>query len=144
MWGQHLELFLIKNHRGPKLYKMLIVDNDDLTIEVMRKIFRDDYELFICDSAEEYYAKYSNNNFDIILMDISLNGSKNGLYLIKEIKASSSYTGTPILCLTAHVQDQMRRTALESGSDLFLTKPVSIKVLKGAIESLLQSKILKK
>src|SRR3989339_2035983 len=105
--------------------KMLIVEDDDLSIKVMRRIFQTDFEIDFCESAEEYYEKYSNYNFDIIIMDISLKGTENGLELIKEIKASPSFTGNPILCLTAHAQIKMRQTAMESGSDLFITKPVS-------------------
>ena len=123
---------------------MLIVEDDDLSIKVMRRIFRADFEIFICDSAEEYYEKHSNNNFDIIIMDISLKGTRNGFDLIKEIKASPLFTGTPILCLTAHAQTKMRRTAIESGSDLFITKPVSNIVLKEAVEFLLKSKKVRK
>jgi len=123
--------------------KMLIVEDDDLSIKVMRRIFQTDFEIDFCEFAEEYYEKYSNYNFDIIIMDISLKGTENGLELIKEIKASPSFTGNPILCLTAHAQTKMRQTAMESGSDLFITKPVSNKVLKEAVEHLLQSVIKK-
>ncbi len=118
--------------------KMLVVEDDDLTVMLLNRIFRDDFEIFICNSAEEYYEKYSNNNYDLIVMDISLKGAKNGLELIKEIKEFPSYTGTPILCLTAHAQTKTRRTAIEAGSDLFITKPVSNKALKEAVEFLLK------
>ena len=124
--------------------KMLIVEDDDLSIKVMRRIFQGDFDLVFCESAEKYYENYSNNNFDIIIMDISLKGAKNGLELIKEIKASPSFTGTPIICLTAHAQTKMRQTAIESGSDFFITKPVSNKILKETVASLLKSKIVQK
>ena len=123
---------------------MLIIEDDNLTIDLMIRIFRNDYEILIYDSAEEFYEKYGNNNFDIIIMDISLKGDKNGLDLIKEIKASPSYTGTPILFLTAHAQPAIREKAIESGADLFITKPVSIKVLREAVKFLLKSEIVQK
>jgi CheY-like chemotaxis protein len=118
--------------------KMLIVEDDDLSIDVTRRIFRNDFEIFICYSAEEYYEKYSNYNFDIIIMDISLKGPKNGLELIKEIKEIPSLSNIPILCLTAHAQTRMRLTAIDSGSDLFFTKPVPNKILKEAVASLIK------
>lgn len=118
--------------------KMLVVEDDILSQKVMRRIFKDDYELDFCESVDEYYEKYGNKNYDIIIMDISLKGVRNGLELTKEIKASSSFTGTPILCLTAHAQVKMRHTAMESGTDLFITKPVSNKVLKEAVASLIK------
>ena len=120
--------------------KMLVVEDDLLSQKVIGRIFKNDFGIDFCESVEEYYEKYSNNNFDIIIMDISLKGTKNGFDLIKEIKASPSYTGTPILCLSAHAQIKMRQTAIESGSDLFITKPVSNKVLKEAVEFLIKSK----
>jgi len=119
---------------------MLIVEDDDLTIKLMRRIFRADFEMFICDSAEEFYEKYSKNIFNIIIVDISLNGAKTGLELIKDLKEIPSYTGTPILCLTAHAQTKMQETAIASGADLLITKPVSNRVLKETVEFLLKSK----
>jgi DNA-binding response OmpR family regulator len=67
-----------------------------------------------------------------------LKGDKNGAELIKEIKAAPSYTGTPILCLTALSQSEMRQTAIEPGADLLITKPVSNTDLKETVSLLLQ------
>jgi len=120
--------------------KMLVVEDDLLSQKVMRRIFKNDFEIDMCESVEEYYEKYSKTNYDIIIMDVALKGTKNGLELIKEIKAVPSYTGTPILCLTAHAQIKMRQTAMESGTDLFITKPVATKVLKEAVAFLIKSK----
>ncbi len=118
--------------------KMLVIEDDLLTQNVLRKIFRGNYELDVCESGEEYYEKYSNNKYDIMIMDVAIKGSKNGLNLIKEIKSAPITSGTPIICLTAHVQMKMRQTAIESGSDLFITKPVSIHALREAVASLLK------
>ena len=120
--------------------KMLVVEDDILSQKVMRRIFKNDFEIDMCESVEEYYEKYSNTNYDIIIMDVALKGTRNGLELIKEIKAVPSYTGTPILCLTAHAQIKMRQTAMESGTDLFITKPVATKVLREAVAFLIKSK----
>lgn len=117
---------------------MLLVEDDDLSIDVMRRIFQNDFEMDISESAEEYSAKYDETIYDIIIMDISIKGDKNGLELIKEIKASPRYTGTPIICLTAHAQNKVRRQALEAGADMFITKPVAQMALKEAIQSLLK------
>ena len=120
--------------------KMLIVEDDDLSQNILKKIFKNDFEIDFCESVEGYYEKYSNTKYDIMIVDISLKGPKSGLDLIKEIKTTPSFTGTPILCLTAHAQTKMRQTAIESGSDYFITKPVSNKILKEAVEFLLKSK----
>ncbi len=120
--------------------KMLIVEDDDLSQNLMRRVFRSDFDVSICDSSEEYYEKFSHRIFDIIIMDVSIKGTKNGLELTKEIKSVPSYSGTPIICLTAHAQTSMRRTAIESGSDYFITKPITNKILKETVRSLLKSR----
>lgn len=119
---------------------MLIVEDDDLSQNLMRRVFRTDFDVSICDSSEEYYEKYSHSIFDIIIMDVSLKGTKNGLELTKAIKGDPSYSGTPIICLTAHAQTMMRQTAIESGTDYFITKPISNKILKETVRSLLKSR----
>jgi len=124
--------------------KMLIVEDDDLSQKVMRRIFQFDYILDFCESAEEYYEKCSLIKYDIIIMDVSLKGTKNGLELTKEIKEAQTYTGTPILCLTAHAQTEMREKAIESGADFFLTKPVPTNVLKDAAASLIKNSLYQK
>ena len=118
--------------------KMLIVEDDILSQNVLRRIFRTDFEIDFCESVDEYYEKYCNTKYDIIIMDIAIKGAKNGLDLIREIKAAPTFTGTPILCLTAHIQTKMRQTAIESGSDLFITKPVSNRVLREAVAFLVK------
>ena len=118
--------------------KMLVIEDDLLSKKVMRRMFKSNFEIDIIESAEEYYEKYLNTKYDIIIMDISLKGTKNGLELIKEIKAKPTYTDAPILCLTAHAQTKMRQTAIESGADLFITKPVANNVLKEAVASLIK------
>ena len=124
--------------------KMLIVEDDDLTQKVLSKIFSGDFQIDICESAEEFYQSYSSNRYDIIIMDISLRGSKHGLELTKEIKASADHDSTPILCLTAHALLKDKKNAIESGSDLFITKPVSNKILKEAVASLLKQNSARK
>jgi len=117
--------------------KMLVVEDDILSQDLMRKIFKNDFEVDICDSGEEYYEKYSNVEYSIMIVDVSIKGKIFGLDLVKEIKSTDRNKNTPILCLTAHAQTRMRETAIESGSDLFMTKPVPNKVLKDAVEQLI-------
>jgi len=121
--------------------KMLVVEDDILSQDVMRRIFKSDFEIDFCESVDEYYEKYSKTNYGIIIMDVALKGIKNGLELIKEIKAAPQFTGTPILCLTAHAMEKTRKAAIESGSDYFITKPVANRVLKEAVASLLKSEL---
>jgi len=118
--------------------KMLIVEDDILSQNVLRRIFKNDFEVNFCESAEEYYEKFSLTNYEIVIMDIAIKGSKNGLELIKEMKTDPSHAVTPVLCLTAHAQAKMERNAIESGADLFITKPVTTQRLRESVYSLIK------
>lgn len=117
--------------------KMLLVEDDDLSQGVMFRIFGNLFEIDVCESVEQYYEKFCNFYYDIIIMDISLKGKKDGFELTKEILSSPSYKGTPIICLTAHAHERTRRTAMEIGINLFLTKPIGNKELLEAVESVM-------
>ena len=120
--------------------KMLVVEDDDLSQRIFKLIFKNNFEIDICESSDEYYEKYYKTNYSIIIMDVSISGSLNGLELMKKIKEDPGFEDTPIICLTAHAQPKMRLTAVEAGADIFLTKPVNNKILREAVESLLSSK----
>ena len=118
--------------------KMLIVEDDIVSQKYLRLLFHKDYEIVICESSEEYDLNYSQTEFDIIMMDISLKGSKSGLDLIKEIRADSvSYT--PIICFTANARADTKKMAIEFGTDLFIAKPMDNDLLKDAVSSLVSN-----
>ncbi len=116
--------------------RMLIVEDDFLSQKVLIRLFQKEFEIDICESADEFYDKFSKTEYDIIIMDISLKGNKSGIELITEIKARSATSSTPILCLTPHAFARDREAAINNGADLFLTKPVANDVLKDAVKHL--------
>ena len=116
-----------------------MVEDDDLSIITMKRIFRKEFEISTCDSAEGFYEKFFDKNFDVIIMDISLKGELDGLELMKEIRASKLHNSTPLICLTAHSGSDMQHNAMEAGCDIFLTKPVSNTKFKDAVITLVKS-----
>jgi DNA-binding response OmpR family regulator len=119
---------------------MLIVEDDYLTQKIFQRLFKEEFKIDFCEAGEEYYRNYINEKYDIIIADVSLKGSKNGLELIHEIKNNPDKKNTPIICLTAHAFAKDRTNALESGADLFLTKPILNINLLNAVKSLIKEK----
>lgn len=73
---------------------------------------------------------------DLILMDIQL-PNISGLELIELLQADPELKSIPILAVTAFVGKGEERRIREAGANGFLAKPVSIKPLLAAIDSLL-------
>lgn len=119
---------------------VLLVEDDLLSQQAMGSILKKHYNVDFCGSADEFYSNYSKKEYDIIIMDISLSGDKDGLQLTREIKKMPLLKDVPVLCVTAHAFSKDKKNAYEAGVDFYLSKPVSIEVLNDAIEKLLKHK----
>ncbi len=109
--------------------KILLIEDDLLSQRTTKLLLRKSYIVDVCGSANEFYADYSSNKYDLIIMDISLIGGKDGLELTREIKEMPNFINTPILCITAHALSADRINAYDAGVDFYLAKPVSTDVL---------------
>ncbi len=118
---------------------LLVVEDDALTIEFMRTILAREYTLRIARSADEAMAALEAQPVDVILMDVSLSGEKNGLELTGELKASPRWGRIPVVATTAHAFPGDRERCLEAGCDAYLSKPVQKRRLVEIIDQLHES-----
>ena len=116
---------------------ILIVEDDKLNQDALRLFLKNKYKIETCDSEKPFFNIITSKKIDLIIMDISLNGRKNGLELTEEIKNNPEYKNIPVLCLTAHARKTDERNAFTAGVDAFITKPVSNKVVLQVIEEFL-------
>ncbi|MDA3860871.1 MAG: response regulator [Melioribacteraceae bacterium] len=112
------------------------MEDDMLSQDAMRTLLHKIYEIDYCDSAELFYSRFVDKKYDIILMDISLRGEKDGLQLTQEIKELPLHKGTPILCVTAHAYSRDKKNAYDAGVDFYMSKPFSKDVLINKINEL--------
>jgi CheY-like chemotaxis protein len=116
--------------------KLLIVEDDEDSQKFLALFLKRSFELQMSNSADTFYEKIENNDFDLILMDVSLRGEKDGLQLTREIKQIDKYKDIPIVALTAHAYQRDRTEAYKAGVNFFLTKPVKNELL---LETLLMA-----
>ncbi len=116
----------MENENKPRI---LITEDDAENQRFLRMFLRKNFITDICDSDVTLYENLRNNSYDVILMDISLKGDKNGLELTRELKADPEFKDIPIVCLTAHAFKTDIENAINAGVDIFLTKPVDNHVL---------------
>ena len=109
--------------------KLLVVEDDYENQKFLQIFLKRKFDLEICDSSETFYEKLAETNFDIILMDISLRGKKDGLQLTREIRAKDEFRDLPVVGLSAHAFQRDKDNAYSAGVDVFLTKPVQNDVL---------------
>ncbi len=117
--------------------KLLIVEDDIDTQKFLKLLLQKYYELDICWSDNSFYELLTKNSYDLIIMDISIKGRKDGLQLTHEIKNSQLYNHIPVICLSANVLYQDIQNAYDVGVDIFLSKPVSNEILFRTITDIL-------
>ena len=118
--------------------RILITEDDFENQKFLEMFLKRKFEVEICDSEKSFYEHLNNSKFDIILMDISLRGNKNGLELTEELRKMEEYKNIPVVCLSAHAFKRDRDNAMNAGVDVFLTKPVENSVLLNTLLELIK------
>lgn len=116
-------------------FKLLIVDDDKVTIAVVRLFLKDTCIIQEAYDAETAIKLVKETNYDLILLDIKLGRGKNGLEVLKEIREISGYKDTPIAALTAYAMVGDKEKLLAAGFTYYISKPFS----KGNLLKLLES-----
>jgi len=120
--------------------KLLVVEDDYENQKFLQIFLKRKFELELCDSSDTFYQKLEQNKFDIILMDISLRGKKDGLQLTRELREKDEYKDIAIVGLSAHAFQRDKDNAYNAGVDIFLTKPVQNDVLLETLIKTLRDK----
>ncbi len=121
-----------------KPHHILVVEDNKDNQELTTWILEDGgYQVACSDSAEEGLELLEIENFDLILMDISLPGM-DGKEATQKIKSSRHLSNIPIIALTAHAVKGEREEIEACGVDGLLTKPVDEQLLLEILESFLK------
>ena len=118
---------------------ILLVEDNELNSEIAVEILNE-YG-FLVDTAEngaEAVEKVKNSkpgNYDLVLMDVQM-PIMNGYEATKQIRAldDPALSGITILAMTANAFDEDRKKAMKCGMDGFLSKPIVIEELIGALQ----------
>jgi len=78
-----------------------------------------------CCSAEQGVILFEENNYDLVLLDIILSGEKDGIEMIREVRARQDDKKlTPMLAMSATTKASERIHALKVGANDFIVKPI--------------------
>jgi len=103
--------------------KILIVEDDLITQEILSLYLLDYEHVEVAASGEEAIAKSLAGAFDIILMDIRLKNGIDGVKTFKRIKEIDRYKDIPVLAITAYAMRGDKEYFLQEGFNGYLAKP---------------------
>lgn len=121
--------------------RILVVD-DEVDARILLSTWLEEYgaEVTLVSSVDEAIAVLERSLPDVIISDIGM-PDKDGYVLIRHVKQIETQTGARIIAiaLTAYAREEDCKRAIESGFQLYFTKPVDASQLIAAIASLTQS-----
>ena len=114
--------------------RILVVDDEANIRELIKKYASfEGYEVFEAVDGMDAVEKVSNNDYDIIVMDVMM-PELDGFSAVKEIRKIKN---TPIIMLSARGEEYDRLHGFDLGIDDYVVKPFSPKELMMRIEAIM-------
>lgn len=135
--GSALDLDLMPDHRRPRL---LVVDDQPTNIELLYRLFADEYQVFMATNGPQALAKVEAEPPDLILLDWVMPGM-NGLAVCEALKSNPDTRDIPVLFVTASHAPEEETRALEVGGVDFITKPINPAAVKARVRTHLTLKL---
>lgn len=130
------------NFKGKRL---LLVEDNELNREIAFEILNEyGFIVDIAENGKEAVDKVASSKpgeYDLVLMDIQM-PVMNGYEATKRIRAlsDSALAAVPIVAMTANAFDEDRKATAECGMNGFISKPINMEEVIGALHSVLGKK----
>jgi two-component system alkaline phosphatase synthesis response regulator PhoP len=117
---------------------ILVVEDDRETSRLLRTYLVDaGYTVFAAYDGEQALHTLNRERPNLVLLDIML-PDRDGWEITQYIRRSDALRHTPILMLTARVEDYDKILGLELGADEYVTKPFNPRVVLAHVRALLR------
>jgi len=118
--------------------RILIVDDDETTLEVLRNFLeiQDMYEIEMASDGFRAGQKYYDFSPQLIILDINL-PKVNGLEMCSRIKNDPKTRHTKIIILSSFNSEQRKKEAWDAGADELLNKPINLEELIAKVRKLI-------
>lgn len=117
---------------------LIVEDNTELRTFLKESLFSF-YEIWEADNGQQGWNMAIEKIPDLIVSDVMMEGI-NGLELAERLKSDERTSHIPIIMLTARAGYDHLVEGLETGVEVYLTKPFSLKILELNIHNLLTAR----
>jgi DNA-binding response OmpR family regulator len=118
--------------RAPRI--LLVDDEQPIQTLLSFPLQRDGYDVVAASDGQEALARFSEQSFDLVVLDLMLPGV-DGLEVCRRLRARS---GVPIIMLTAKSEEIDKVLGLELGADDYITKPFSMREFRSRVKAALR------
>lgn len=116
--------------------KILVVEDEPgIALGLEEDLKLEGYEVEVAGDGDAALSRARQSSYDLILLDIML-PKRDGFQVCRELRRSG--VNTPIIFLTARVQDAEKVLGLKLGADDYVTKPFSPMELCARVQAVLR------
>lgn len=122
------------------MIRILIADDHTIVREGLKQILAETTDMVVADEAsngQEVVAKIEKNEYDVVLLDISMPG-RSGIEVLKQIKTEQPRIS--VLILSMYSEEQYALRALKAGASGYMTKESAPDELIEAIRKVSQGR----
>lgn len=115
-----------------ELKNIAIIDDNEIHIELMKKILSEHYNVYDYKNSEDFWKDYNKLNYDIVILDYLL-PNENGIDIAKQIIKKNR--NIKIICVTAF--DDIEEICKENGIKYIYYKPILKKKFLNYIKNII-------
>ena len=111
---------------------MLVVDDVPQNTELLNVVLgRQGHTLTVASNGQEAVDRFAEQVFDVVLMDVQMPvmDGLSACRAIRQLEAQRGRDRTPVIALSASVQEEDRQAAMDAGMDGFAHKPLDLPAL---------------
>ena len=102
---------------------VLVVEDNALTRELIDHHLHEHCDVKVAEGPEAALTLAHQHQFDVVMLDIHLSATANGVELLHDLRTLPAYKDIPAIALTAYALPADRDQFLEAGFDFHLSKP---------------------
>lgn len=119
-------------------HKILVVDDDPHIVRLVRTYLEQaGFRVITAADGDAAFALMRSERPDLAVLDVML-PKRDGLELTRLVRSDPVLAATPILLLTARVEDVDRILGLELGADDYVTKPFNPREVVARVKAILR------
>jgi two-component system alkaline phosphatase synthesis response regulator PhoP len=118
--------------------RILVVDDDTEIVRLLRAYLEQGgYQVLVAYNGETALHILRRERPDLVVLDLMLPG-RDGWDVTRIMRGDERLSGTPIIMLTARVQDRDKIVGLELGADDYVTKPFNPREVMARVRAVLR------
>lgn len=116
---------------------LLVEDEPGIQLAIRGLLRREGHETAVASSGREAMSLLAEEDFDLVLTDLSLPDGVSGLDVVRH--AGDKRPGTPVILITAYGSERVARDAVDAGVFDYVPKPFNNDEIRAVVRRALGS-----